>query len=422
MNYVFVLDSNKKPLDPCHPSVARKLLQDKKAAVFRLFPFTIILQRVIDNPITQSHEIKLDPGSKTTGIALVSNSKVIWGGELQHRGFQIKSDLDSRRAIRRSRRNRKTRYRSVRFLNRTKERGWLAPSLAHRVITTLTWVKRLIKFCPVSSITQELVRFDLQRLENPEVAGLEYQQGTLFGYELRNYLLEKWGRQCSYCGVKDVPLQIEHIIPKSKGGSNRVSNLCLACEKCNQKKGNQDVKDFLKNKLELLSKILKQAKMPLKDAAAVNSTRWKLLNSLKETELPVITGTGGQTKFNRTKLGFDKRHFIDAACTGNVEHLILKTLQPLLIKCCGHGSRQMTNVNKYGFPCSKAKQKPFGSWRTGDIVKLITKKGETYVQRLLATNNPSAFEIRINKKRIKANPKTNTLIKLHARDGYNYSF
>ena len=122
------------------------------------------------------------------------------------------------------------------------------------------------------------------------------------------------------------------------------------------------------------------------------------------------------------RLGLEKSHWVDAACVGGVENLQFKTKQPLLIKSCGYGSRQMTRVNKYGFPCAQAKQKPFGGWKTGDLVKLMTKKGEVFTHRLLATSNPCSFEIRINGKRIKANPKTNTLIKIHARDGYCYQF
>ena len=75
-------------------------------------------------------------------------------------------------------------------------------------------------------------------MQHPEIFGIEYQQGELAGYEVREYLLEKWGRKCTYCGKENIPLQIEHIIPKSKGSSNRISNLAIACEKCNQKKGN----------------------------------------------------------------------------------------------------------------------------------------------------------------------------------------
>ncbi|WP_197047589.1 RNA-guided endonuclease IscB, partial [Planktothrix serta] len=124
-------------------------------------------------------------GSKTTGIALVQGNKVIWGAELTHRGQTIKMSLESRRSLRRSRRNRKTRYRQARFLNRKRSKGWLAPSLQHRVETTLTWVSKLIRFTPIGSIVQELVRFDLQQLENPEISGIEYQQGELQGYEVR---------------------------------------------------------------------------------------------------------------------------------------------------------------------------------------------------------------------------------------------
>jgi len=181
-------------------------------------------------------------------------------------------------------------------LNRTRPKGWLAPSLQHRVETTLTWVKKLIRFAPIGSIVQELVRFDLQQLENPEISGIEYQQGELAGYEVREYLLNKWDRKCAYCGVENVPLQVEHIHPKAKGGTNRISNLCLACEKCNLKKGVQNIEQFLAKKPDVLKGILSQVKRPLKDATAVNSTRWALFNRLKETGLPVSTGSGGLTK------------------------------------------------------------------------------------------------------------------------------
>ena len=123
-----------------------------------------------------------------------------------------------------------------------------------RVDTTLTWVNKLIKFAPIVSIVQELVRFDLQQLEKPEISGIEYQQGELLGYEVREYLLSKWDRKCTYCEVKDVPLQVEHVVPKAKGGSNRISNLCLACDKCNKKKGTLDIKAFLIGKPDLLKR------------------------------------------------------------------------------------------------------------------------------------------------------------------------
>ena len=127
-NCVFVIDTNKQPLSPCHPSVARKLLATSKAAVFRNYPFTIILKKSVSEIVTEPVELKIDPGSKITGIALVQGEKIVFGAELTHRGLGIKTSLESRRALRRGRRARHTRYRQARFLNRKRPNGWLAPS------------------------------------------------------------------------------------------------------------------------------------------------------------------------------------------------------------------------------------------------------------------------------------------------------
>ncbi len=366
--FVLVIDTNRKPLLPCKPGVARSLLNQGKAAVFRRFPFTIILNKAVENVVGEC-TLKIDPGSKTTGIAVLQEDKVVFGMEITHRGQTIKQKLDSRRASRCGRRSRNTRYRAARFLNRTKPKGWLAPSLQHRVLTTMTWVQRLIKFIPITAVVQELVRFDTQAIENPEINGIEYQQGELAGYECRGYLLEKWNRKCSYCGCKDVPLQVEHIRPKAKGGTNRVSNLCLACEPCNNKKGTQDVAVFLKKKPEVLKAILVQAKRPLKDAAAVNMTRWALFNTLSKTGLPVTVGTGGRTKWNRTRFGVAKAHWLDAACVGHMDSINVVIDKPLLVTCRGQGGRQKAMLDKYGYPQKYRPLKPIYGWRTGDIAK-----------------------------------------------------
>jgi len=306
---VFVLDSNKQPLDPCHPARARELLRKGRAAVFRRFPFTIILRDRHGGQVT-GHRLKLDPGSETTGLAIVQevSGQVVWVGELTHRGQAIRNALLARRARRRSRRQRKTRYRPARWLNRRRPSGWLAPSLHHRVLTTLTWAKRLHRFCPLDAISMELVRFDTQLMQDAEISGVAYQQGDLAGYELREYLLEKWARRCAYCGATNVRLQIEHLVPKARGGSNRVSNLTLACESCNLRKGNQTAAEFG------FAQLMAQAKQPLKDAAVVNSVRWALWRAVSAFGLPVEVGTGGCTKYNRTRLGLAKSHWADAAC------------------------------------------------------------------------------------------------------------
>ncbi len=459
-NFVFVLDTNKRPLEPCSPTIAKKLLKAGKAAVFRKYPFTIILKKAIQTKEGLQCQLKLDPGSKITGIAILhgrqgveetrpsmgrgnlapqdsstqrpQDNKLIWAAELTHRGQQIKNALESRRSLRRGRRGRKTRYRQPRFLNRTRAKGWLPPSLEHRVLTTMTWVKRLIKLCPIDSIAMELVRFDTQKLNNPEISGVEYRAGTLYQYEVREYLLEKFNRTCIYCGVKNAPLEVEHIVPKSKGGSNRVSNLTLACVPCNQAKSNLDIREFLANKPSVLHRVLAQAKAPLKDAAAVNSTRWKLFNSLQDTGLLVTTGTGGQTKFNRTQQGLEKTHYLDAACVGNTSNLEILTKQPLLIKCTGHGNRQVIHIDKYGFPKrNKAGQlvrksalvKQVKGFKTGDIIRAVVTNGKkigSYLGRV-AIRTTGSFNIKTVSETVQG-ISHKYCKQIHRKDGYVYGF
>ncbi|MDC0835950.1 RNA-guided endonuclease IscB, partial [Geitlerinema sp. CS-897] len=414
------------PLAPCHPAKARRLLKSGRASVFRRYPFTIILHEIeAKDCVVRETQLKIDPGSQTTGLAILSENRVIWASELSYRGQQIKNDLEKRRALRRSRRHRKTRYRKPRFLNRTRPKGWLPPSLNHRVETTMTWVNRLRKLCPIVSIAQELVRFDTQKLQNPEVSGIEYQQGELLGYEVREYVLQKWGRKCIYCGAEDLPLEVEHIHPKSQGGSDRVSNLALACHQCNQAKGNRDIREFLSGKPSVLDRILKQAKAPLKDAAAVNATRWKLYQQLKETGLPVEVGTGGQTKFNRTRLGLPKTHWIDAACVGKStpDRLDVAIEKPLLVAAKGHGVRQRCRPDRYGFPRAVApKAKSFQGFQTGDIVKATIPQGKfagNYTGRIAIRFRPS-FRLNAGVKPFDVHPKYLTTVQ--KSDGYEYRF
>lgn len=426
MQRVFVLDTDKQPLTPCRPKRAKQLLKEGKAAVFRRYPFTLILKRKVNDANPDPLRVKLDPGSKTTGMAIVNDrsGEVFFAAELEHRGRRIKSLLDSRRAVRRSRRNRKTRYRKPRFLNRTKHRGWLAPSLLSRVFNIETWVNRFCKLAPVKNISQELIRFDTQQMEKSGISGKEYQQGTLAGYEAKEYLLEKWHRTCAYCGAKNIPLEIEHIVPKSKGGTNRVSNLTLACVPCNQKKGNTSIEIFLKKQPELLKKIKAGTKAPLKDAAAVNSTRWALFEKLKTFGLSVEVGSGGLTKFNRSRHKLEKTHWLDAVCVGKStpENLDVSEIRPLLIKAMGHGSRQMCSVNKFGFPRTSAKSsKIVKGFQTGDMVKAIVTKGKgirEYTGRV-AIRKSGSFNIKINISTIQGIG-WKYCEKIHAADGYLY--
>jgi 5-methylcytosine-specific restriction endonuclease McrA len=425
MQHVLVVDTDRKPCNPVDPGKARVLLSGGKAAVLRRFPFTIILKGTSQEEV-QPVRLKIDPGSKETGIALVNEvtKKVVFAMVLTHRGQAISKSLLSRKGIRNSRRSRKTRYRKPGLANTVKPEGWLAPSLLHRVLTTMTWEERLRRFAPVSAISMELVKFDLQQMENPEVSGIEYQQGELQGFEVKEYLLEKWDRTCSYCDTKNIPLEVEHIKAKINGGTNRVSNLCLACVPCNTKKGKLDIRVFLENKPEVLKRILAQAKKPLKDATAVNATRWALYERLKVTGLPVETGSGGRTKFNRTIQGYPKEHWLDAACVGKSgENVVISdSLLPLLAKTTGHGCRQVTRTDKFGFPRQAAKTggTTFG-FQTGDMVQAVVTKGKKigcYAGKV-AVRATGSFNIQTKNGVIQGiSHKCCTIIQ--RKDGYNY--
>jgi len=362
---------------PCTPARARMLLRDKKAAVLRRYPFTLVVKGRAEGNI-QPIEIKSDPGSKVTGIAIVTDyakrgKTVVWAEDIQHRGQAIKDALDSRRAIRRSRRARKTRYRAPRFDNRTRPAGWLPPSLMSRVHNVTTWALRLQRFAPLTSIAVETVRFDMQKMVNPEISGVEYQQGTLAGVEVKEYLLEKWGRQCAHCNKKNLPLQVEHIIPTTRGGTDRVSNLTLSCEDCNQKKDNLTATEFGHPEVQ------EHALVPLKDATAVNVTRYAIGNALKALGLPVSFWSGGRTKFNRTQQGYPKAHWIDAACVGDSGGQVrLDPAMPVFqVKATGHGSRQMCRMDRFGFHRTSAKtERVVKGFRTGDIVRATVPSGK----------------------------------------------
>jgi 5-methylcytosine-specific restriction endonuclease McrA len=306
---VFVLDRHHQPLMPCTPARARILLKRGRAVVHRHTPFAIRLKdRTAAISDVSGVEIGIDPGSRTTGIAAFRTVTTpagearygLFSLELNHRGGQIRDRLTTRASLRRARRARKLRYRSPRFHNRSRREGWLPPSLQHRVDTTASWVDRLTRWAPVRAVHVERVTFDTHAMTaGRPLSGAEYQCGTLHGMEVREYLLTKWRRTCAYCGATDVPLNIDHIHPRSQGGSDRITNLTLACVPCNQAKSNQPVEDFLKSKPALLARILAQAKTPLRSAAAMNATRNALVRTLGCIHPDIRSSSGGRTKWNR---------------------------------------------------------------------------------------------------------------------------
>jgi 5-methylcytosine-specific restriction endonuclease McrA len=375
---VFVLDQHKQPLMPCSEKRARLLLSRRRAVVHRMMPFTIRLKdRCVEESHLQSMALKLDPGSKTTGMALARVEQTEQGevhhalhlAELSHRGEEVHKRMGKRAGYRRRRRSANLRYRPARFQNRRRKEGWLPPSLRSRIENVLTWATRYRRWVPLTRIEVERVKFDLALMQNPEIEGIAYQRGELAGWECRAYLLEKFGRRCVYCGKQEVPFEIDHVRPKSRGGSDRVSNLVLSCHDCNQAKGNQTASEFGHPGVE------KQARIPLKDASAVNATRFALVECLGQLGLPIGTWSGGRTRWNRARWGIEKAHAHDALCVGDMGSVERGKGLVLAIEATGRGSHCRTNVDKRGFPRGYfPRQKRIQGFSTGDLVRAEVPK------------------------------------------------
>jgi hypothetical protein len=240
----------------------------------------------------------------------------------------------------------------------------MPPSLRSRIGNVLTWAHRYGGWTPVSRIEIERVKFDTALLQNPEITGALYQRGELFGWEIRSYLLEKFGRRCVYCGRGETAFEIDHVVPRSRGGSDRVSNLVLSCHDCNRAKGDQTAAEFGHPHVE------GEAQLPLRDAAAVNATRFALVEALRVLDLPIGTWSGGRTRWNRDRFGIEKAHCLDALCVGDVAGVRAPVSRTLSIAAHGRGSYQRTNVDESGFPRGYLRRaKRMRGFSTGDLVR-----------------------------------------------------
>lgn len=303
---VYVLNMRGQPLMPTKAAKAKHLLKMGKAKVVKRTPFTIQL-KYATGETKQEIVLGIDSAFKRIGYSARTRTAELISGEVILR-TDIPEKLKEKTMYRRGRRNRNTQYREPRFLNRNIPKGWFAPSIEHKINTHLELIKKIKKILPITEIEIEVATFDAQKIQNPEISGIEYQQGELQGYEIREYLLEKFQRKCAYCEKKDIPLEIEHVIPSSRGGSDRVSNLTIACHKCNQKKGNKTAKEFGHPEIETL------CKKSLKAPAFMNTVRWELVNRLKALYGKASTNHtyGYITKKVRIDLGLEKSHVNDA--------------------------------------------------------------------------------------------------------------
>ena len=372
---VLVIDKHKHPCNTISEAYARILLFKKQAVIHKRFPFTIRLKNDKAVLKDRAYTVKLDPGSKTTGIAITDNKdSVVMLAEIEHRGHLIKRDLDKRRAVRCSRRNRKTRYRPARFLNRTKPKGWLAPSVKSRADNVINFIKKYKKLINIDKVMIENVSFDTaQMTANNNLIGTDYQQGPLYQTKLRSYLFKKYNGQCVYCGAKAT--EIDHVVPKSSGGTNSTYNLVASCRSCNEKKSNLTLKEFGKIMNKNYSH-LEPKKLP-KDAAIVQTARNYMVKEITKLVSNTTLHDAWMTKYNREELGLPKEHYYDALSVGEIPSKFnFLTDKVLTISAKGRGSRQMCRVDRYGFPRTSAKtSKTVKGFQTGDMVKAIVTRG-----------------------------------------------
>ena len=306
---VYVLSKTGQPLMPTenHAKV-RILLKQGKAKVVRRCPFTIQLLYSSTN-YTQKVTLGVDSGSKHIGLSATTKDKVLFESDVELRN-DIVDLLSSRRELRRSRRNRKLRYRKPRFNNRRRSDGWLAPSVKQKVDTHITMIAKVHKILPISNIVVEVASFDIQKIKEPTTNGVDYQQGEQLGFwNVREYVLFRDGHKCQCCHgkSKDKILNVHHIESRKTGG-DAPNNLITLCETCHTGYHRGTVK---------LPKAIHRG-MSFKDATFMGIMRWALYEKLNAIYPDVKLTYGYITKNTRIKNGLPKDHYIDARCiSGN---------------------------------------------------------------------------------------------------------
>ena len=310
---VYVISKDGYPLMPTtrHGKV-RRMLASGIAVVVKRCPFTIKLLKDTGRA-TQPISLGIDAGSKHIGVSATTEDKVLYESDVELRN-DIVDLLASRRELRRGRRSRKTRYRKARFDNRRRNNGWLAPSVNEKVGSHLMIVRKVLTLLPVSKVTVETASFDIQKIKNPMVEGVDYQKGEQLNFwNVREYVLFRDGHQCQCCKgkSKDKILNVHHIESRKTGG-DAPNNLITLCETCHT--------GYHKGTVTL-PKSIKRG-MRFRDASFMGIMRWAFYNKLKEElaslGIAVQMTYGYITKNTRIKHNLPKEHFIDARCiSGN---------------------------------------------------------------------------------------------------------
>ena len=315
--FVYIINKNGQPLMPCKSQKARKLLKAGKAEVVKYEPFTIKLKYGSaghKQPIT----LGIDAGSVHIGASASTKKHELYASETVMRSGDGKASivnlLAKRLELRRNRRRRKTRYRKARFLNRVrrKHKGWLAPSVENKINVHLKLVTDIHKILPITRVVVEVAQFDIQKIKNPDISGVEYQQGEQLGWtNVREYVLFRDGHKCQCCNGKsgDTILNVHHIESRKVGG-NAPNNLITLCKYCHQ--------SYHQGKIQLPKTIHRG--MSFRDAAFMGIMRWAFYSKLKALYQNTKLTYGYITKNTRIKNNIAKTHTADAYCiAGNIK-------------------------------------------------------------------------------------------------------
>lgn len=314
---VYVLNKTGQPLMPTNRcGKVRRLLKNRKAKVIMRCPFTVQLLYEITESV-QPVSLGIDAGSKHIGVSATTKGRVLYEADVTLRS-DVSDLITVKRALRRSRRNRKTRYRKPRFNNRTRKEGWLAPSVQHKVDAHLQTIANVHRILPISSITVETASFDTQLLKaqmegKPLPEGADYQQGELLDRNLREYVFFRDNYICQWCRGKSKSkiLHTHHWNYWRGDHTNKPSSLITLCDVCNDSKNHKQGTGFLWGWEPKVTH-------SYKDAAFMGIMRWTLYNKLKELYPTVKFIYGYITKHNRIHAGLPKEHYTDARCiSGN---------------------------------------------------------------------------------------------------------
>jgi len=328
---VYVLNKWGKPLMPCKPQKAKKLLKGKQAYVVRRDPFTIKLKYATHN-YTQPLTVGIDSGSRVVGSAVVDDeNKVHYMSEIKIRN-DVSDRMQRRAMYRRTRRGRKTRYRKCRFLNRRNsiKGDRYPPSIRSKFDAHIKEIEFIRKLLPVTKMRIESGQFDPHLMQKPWLKYYPwlYQKGDAVGFvNTSQYVLARDNYKCQHClgHNRDDKLQVHHIVYKSKGGTNKASNLVTLCKTCHGKhhKG-----------MKLHNRIAKAVHSTLKHASHMNVVGGMLKK--KYGQSPNVDFTlGYMTKAIRRAFEFPKKHFIDAICIAmQCDKMINLLTEKVIVKVC----------------------------------------------------------------------------------------